>query len=234
MKNLIDYASQDNGTEFRDALYSAIHDKVSAHIEAKKQEIASGLMGQNEAKEDREDEEHYRSRRAKDEKAVPSEESPEEKMARKKLAKEEYESLDEISTDLVNKYTDKAQKSYAAADTSPEKKANRRTGLMTGYRKLKATAKVPATYGEEVELDEMENRADHVKQFMDKTGLPKEHAEQYRAAVVKYPNNAMAGAEQAADRIAGPKVNVKFHQSPKTYQDKHVGHVKTMKGIMNP
>ena len=202
MKNLIDYASQDNGTEFRDALYSAIHDKVSAHIEAKKQEIASGLMGHQFEEE------------------VELE--------------EETESLDEISTDLVNKYTDKAQKSYAAADTSPEKKANRRTGLMTGYRKLKATAKVPATYGEEVELDEMENRADHVKQFMDKTGLPKEHAEQYRAAVVKYPNNAMAGAEQAADRIAGPKVNVKFHQSPKTYQDKHVGHVKTMKGIMNP
>ena len=46
MKNLIDYASQDNGTDFRDALYSAIHDKVAAHIEAKKQEIASGLMGQ--------------------------------------------------------------------------------------------------------------------------------------------------------------------------------------------
>jgi len=99
MKNLIDYASQDNGTDFRDALYSAIHDKVAAHIEAKKQEIASGLMGQNEAKEDREDEEHYRSRRAKDEKAVPSEESPEEKMARKKLNKEEYESLDEIASE---------------------------------------------------------------------------------------------------------------------------------------
>lgn len=202
MKNLIDYASQDNGTDFRDALYSAIHDKVAAHIESKKQEIASGLMGHQFEEE------------------VELE--------------EETESLDEISTDLVNKYTDKAQKSYASSDTSPEKKANRRTGLMTGYRKLKATAKVPATYGEEVELDEMENRADHVKQFMDKTGLPKEHAEQYRAAVVKYPNNAMAGAEQAADRIAGPKVNVKFHQSPKTYQDKHVAHVKTMKGIMNP
>lgn len=47
MKNLIDYASQDNGTEFRAELYAAIHDKVSAHIDAKKQEIASGLMGQH-------------------------------------------------------------------------------------------------------------------------------------------------------------------------------------------
>jgi len=46
--NLIDYAYQDNGTAFRDSLYNAIHDKVSAHIEAKKQEIAAGLMGQQE------------------------------------------------------------------------------------------------------------------------------------------------------------------------------------------
>lgn len=47
-KNLIDFAYQDNGTAFRDSLYNAIHDKVSAHIEAKKQEIAAGLMGQQE------------------------------------------------------------------------------------------------------------------------------------------------------------------------------------------
>lgn len=47
-KNLIDYAYQDNGTAFRDSLYNSIHDKVSAHIEAKKQEIAAGLMGQQE------------------------------------------------------------------------------------------------------------------------------------------------------------------------------------------
>lgn len=52
MKNLIDYAYQDNGTEFRSALYGAIHDKVAAHIEAKKQEIASGYMGQQESVED--------------------------------------------------------------------------------------------------------------------------------------------------------------------------------------
>ena len=48
MKNLIDYAYQDNGTDFRKELYSAIHDKVAAHIEAKKQEIAAGFMGQQE------------------------------------------------------------------------------------------------------------------------------------------------------------------------------------------
>lgn len=198
MKNLIDYASQDNGTDFRDALYSAIHDKVAAHIDAKKQEIAAGLMGQQFEEE------------------VELE--------------EDVESLDEISTDLVNKYTDKAQKSYASSDTSPEKKANRRTGLMTGYRKLKATAKVPATYGEEFEL--MENHEEHIKQFMDKTGLPKDHAKQYASSVKKYPLNDFASAEHADNAIQGSGMKVKFHQSPKHYQDKKIDHVKTMKGIM--
>jgi hypothetical protein len=45
-KQLIDYAYQDNGVEFRNALYSSIHDKVTAHIEAKKQEVAQSLIGQ--------------------------------------------------------------------------------------------------------------------------------------------------------------------------------------------
>ena len=48
MKNLIDYAYQDNGTDFRKELYGAIHDKVAAAIENKKQEIAAGFMGQQE------------------------------------------------------------------------------------------------------------------------------------------------------------------------------------------
>ena len=43
-KAIIDYAYDDNGKEMRDALYSAIQDKVMAHIEAKKQEIAQNLI----------------------------------------------------------------------------------------------------------------------------------------------------------------------------------------------
>jgi hypothetical protein len=43
-RNLIDYAMDDDGVKFREALYASIHDKVSAHIEAKKQEIASTLV----------------------------------------------------------------------------------------------------------------------------------------------------------------------------------------------
>ena len=45
-RNIIDYAMDENGVEFRNALYASIHDKVSAHIEAKKQEIAQNLIAQ--------------------------------------------------------------------------------------------------------------------------------------------------------------------------------------------
>lgn len=51
-RKLIDYAMDDNGVEFRDALYSAIHDRVSAHIDSKKQEIAQNLMSREESIED--------------------------------------------------------------------------------------------------------------------------------------------------------------------------------------
>lgn len=52
---IIDYAAEDNGTEMRDALYTAIQDKVMAHIEAKKQEIAQGLIAQPEQESEGED-----------------------------------------------------------------------------------------------------------------------------------------------------------------------------------
>jgi len=53
-RSIIDYAMDDNGTEFRKALYASIHDKVSAHIEAKKQEIAQGLLGVHQEEEQEE------------------------------------------------------------------------------------------------------------------------------------------------------------------------------------
>ena len=43
-RDLIDYAASDDGANFRSALYAAIHDRVSDHIEAKKQEIAQSLI----------------------------------------------------------------------------------------------------------------------------------------------------------------------------------------------
>ena len=45
-RKIIDYAAEDNGVEFRNALYSTIHDKVTAHIEAAKQAVAQNFVGQ--------------------------------------------------------------------------------------------------------------------------------------------------------------------------------------------
>ena len=41
---IIDYAQNDEGTQAREALYQAINDRVMAHIESQKQEIAKGLL----------------------------------------------------------------------------------------------------------------------------------------------------------------------------------------------
>lgn len=41
---IIDYAYEDNAKDMRDALYSAIQDKVMAHIEAHKQQLAKNLI----------------------------------------------------------------------------------------------------------------------------------------------------------------------------------------------
>jgi len=45
-RKLIDYAMDDNGSQFRSELYASIHDRVTAAIEAKKQEIAQNLVTQ--------------------------------------------------------------------------------------------------------------------------------------------------------------------------------------------
>lgn len=51
-KAIIDYAMQDNGTAVRDALYAGIQDKILAHIEAKKQEVALNMLVKPEETEE--------------------------------------------------------------------------------------------------------------------------------------------------------------------------------------
>ena len=43
-RNIIDYAMDDDGIKFREALYASIHDKVSNHIAAAKQTVAQNLI----------------------------------------------------------------------------------------------------------------------------------------------------------------------------------------------
>jgi hypothetical protein len=41
---IVDYAQNDDGIQAREALYQSINDKVMAHIEAKKIEVAQSLL----------------------------------------------------------------------------------------------------------------------------------------------------------------------------------------------
>jgi hypothetical protein len=56
-KSIIDYAYDDNAKDMRDALYSDIQDRVMAHIDAKKQEIARTLIVRPEVPEEEQEEE---------------------------------------------------------------------------------------------------------------------------------------------------------------------------------
>jgi len=48
-REIIDYAEDDNAIEMRNALYSALHDRVMSHIETHKVEIAKQLMNPDSA-----------------------------------------------------------------------------------------------------------------------------------------------------------------------------------------
>lgn len=41
---IIDYAINDDAKAMRDALYASIHDRVNAHIQAQKQQVAQSLF----------------------------------------------------------------------------------------------------------------------------------------------------------------------------------------------
>ena len=80
-RDLIDYAYNDEGTEFRAALYSAIHDKVINHIESMKKGVAQGIITQEEVIDER-------RMKAKNKSDIQPQGNP---------VKEDYEELDEIS-----------------------------------------------------------------------------------------------------------------------------------------
>lgn len=48
-REIVDYAETDNAIEMRNALYSALHDRVMSHIDAHKIEVAKQLMNPPEA-----------------------------------------------------------------------------------------------------------------------------------------------------------------------------------------
>ncbi len=46
-KQIVDYAQNDDAVQFRQALYSSIHDRVTAHLDAAKQAVAQNYFNNN-------------------------------------------------------------------------------------------------------------------------------------------------------------------------------------------
>jgi hypothetical protein len=53
-KQIIDFAQEDNAAEFRNAIHSAIQDKVMNHIENMKQIMAQNMFNQPEQSQEQE------------------------------------------------------------------------------------------------------------------------------------------------------------------------------------
>lgn len=81
------------------------------------------------------------------------------KKGKKALNLKEHIELDEVSADLIGRYSAKASKEYNDPKTSAHKKSTRRAGLMLGYNKAKARANVPATYEDMSFADRLLQRA---------------------------------------------------------------------------
>lgn len=94
-RKIIDYAIDGDANSMRESLYASIYDRVTAHIEAKKQEVAATLLGMPLSTEevDHDQEETLDEKWAKEEKEEGHEdEAEDEKMCKDvatKVAKKE-------------------------------------------------------------------------------------------------------------------------------------------------
>ena len=60
-RNIVDYADQDNAMEMRNAFYNELQNRVMAHIENRKLEVAKTMFNQPEQDEPTADEEEITS-----------------------------------------------------------------------------------------------------------------------------------------------------------------------------
>ena len=93
-RKLVDYAMDGEAAAFREELYGQIHDRISAAIEAKKQEIAQNLIAQEEVVEEEVVSEEEKHDDEKEDKSLVK------KMVKKSALKEEEEELDEEESGL--------------------------------------------------------------------------------------------------------------------------------------
>ena len=163
-RKLVDYAMDGEAAAFREELYGQIHDRISAAIEAKKQEIAQNLIAQEEVVEEEVVSEEEKHDDEKEDKALVK------KMVKKDALKEEdlYEELsvkkdyddDEQSEHGV--YHGKKKIGYVVHD--------KKSGTHTAYHGHK--------YGKDdyAESDDFKSHDHAVKQIKKSAGLNEEES----------------------------------------------------------
>lgn len=164
-RQIIDYAADDNAKDFREALYASIYDKVSAHMENMKQQVAQNLVTQEEKECECDDEKEGHDDEKEDKALV-------KKMVKKDALKnEEYEEieeeqLDELSIQTMKSAKDKlagkaiaahyddnkvAARNLANRALKIGKKVDRKEWQQTNQKRLDQTAKYQKEDIEEIE-----------------------------------------------------------------------------------
>jgi hypothetical protein len=129
-RKIIDYTFDENAVGVRDALYAAIHDRVTAHIEDKKQEIARGLIAQHDEEVDMDPED--------DDNEPEDEDDLEEAVAIDELSKKTLGSYIKKASDRkANHDRDAGEMGYTdAGDTEFNKGQARRKGIYKAIDRL--------------------------------------------------------------------------------------------------
>lgn len=126
-RQIIDYAADDNAKDFREALYASIYDKVNAHMENMKQQVAQNLVTQEEKEcASKDDVKKIAKKEAEDEVDEHEDEKHGKKgdvaKHEKEMHKEEVEEIEEAVTrkhfqmvaDLIKSHEDPAKRKELA------------------------------------------------------------------------------------------------------------------------
>lgn len=170
-RQIIDYAADDNAKDFREALYASIYDKVSAHMENMKQQVAQNLVTQEgcgcptkddvkktaEKEAEKEVDEHEKEKHGKKGDVAKHE---------KEMHKEDVEQIDELSIQTMKSAKDKlagkaiaahyddnkvAARNLANRALKIGKKVDRKEWQQTNQKRLDQTAKYQKEDIEEIE-----------------------------------------------------------------------------------
>ena len=118
-RNIIDYAYDDDGKSFRDALYAEIHDRVANQFQTRKQDLAQSFLAPEQTFGLQPEDNRIGPMDSKDE---PHDDEPGEIKKGKKQTNEEVEEISELSKTTLGKYY------TAAKDDNKENADSRKSG----------------------------------------------------------------------------------------------------------